>query len=565
MRFLYKTRKSGLTKSRLRFRRLSTVLATVFGTALIVGTGFQVAGDDDLFKLRKNFETFGALYEQLVLGYVDELDAAQVMNRGISAMLADLDPYTVYSDQSQQVSYAASKSGYVQVGLSLGVINENVTVLEPSSDASAYKQGVKVGDKLQSVNGRSVDTISLSDVQILLQGEPGSTVEVEVNREGSDDPITFVLTRQQQSSAAVPLAEFLHGDESLGIGYIKLTSFPQNSHREFRKSLNQLRETGNLKAVVIDLRDNLGGYVDAAVAIAEMFVPKGSTVLTMRGRMPNTARTFTTALDPIDGDVPVIVLMNKLSASASEILAGAIQDLDRGVIVGTPSFGKGLVQTVQALPHNSALKLTIARYYTPSGRSIQAIDYRAHDGSPEPVPDSLRTTYKTANGRIVKDGRGIEPDVQSSPLEESEIEQALKRQSAFFFFANLFAAENQSMAADFEIDDAAFQQFKTWLSSREFEYRSSSDEALEELVAALRRSGYTNDESIEAFRTVIRAEKERDLDRYREQLERHLRDEIAARLFEQPDQIRSRLFGDPDIETAIELVRDKRKYEALLK
>jgi carboxyl-terminal processing protease len=407
--------------------------------------------------------------------------------------------------------------------------------------------------------------LTLADANTLLQGEPRSTVDVVVRREGSDTPIHFVLTRQRDEVGSVPLAEFLHGDEELGIGYIKLTSFQQNSHREFRKGLNDLRDTGKLKAVVIDLRDNLGGYVDAAVAISEMFVPKGSTVLTMRGRMPSTMREYRTDLEPIDGDVPVIVLMNGLSASASEILAGAIQDLDRGVIVGSTSFGKGLVQTVQALPHNSALKLTIARYYTPSGRSIQAIDYRAHDGSPQPVPDSLRTLYKTSKGRTVKDGRGIEPDITTRPGGETEIEMALKRQSAFFFFANSFAAEHDTIAIDFSIDDQTYDAFKKWLSSRDFEYRASSDEALEELATALRTAGYGNDEAIEVIRAFIRQEKERDLDRYRDRLESHLRSEIAARYFEYQDQIRSQLLDDPDIETAIELVRNGQKYRQVLR
>lgn len=529
-------------------------------------SGFQLVQDQDLFKLRRSFEIFGSLYEQLVIGYVDELDAEKTMNRGIAAMLSDLDPYTVYSDQSQQASFAASQGGYVQVGLNLGMINGQITVLEPSSDASAYKQGIKVGDVVRTIAGRAASTLSMADAFTLLRGEPGTTVTVDVSREGVDGQIEFVLTRQKESTESVPLSEFLYGDSLLGIGYIKLTSFQQNSHREFRRALNDLDDTGHLKAVVIDLRDNLGGYVDAAVAMIEMFVPKGSTVLTMRGRTPDTIRQFETKLDPIISDRPVIILMNSMSASASEIFAGAIQDLDRGVIVGTTSFGKGLVQTVRPLPHNSALKLTIARYYTPSGRSIQAIDYRAHDGSPVPVPDSLRTAYKTSKGRTVKDGRGIEPDVTTRSMTETEIEQALKRQSAFFFFANSFAATHETIDPNFRIDDDTYEAFKTWLNGQDFSYSSASDAALDDLVASMNESNRTEiTREVDRIRSFVADEKRRDLDRHRDRIEVHLREQILARFFEHAEHTRALLVDDPDIETAIELVRDRRKYDEILR
>ncbi|MEZ4697938.1 MAG: S41 family peptidase [Rhodothermales bacterium] len=547
------------TRPRLRTRR-TTVLAAV---ALIGLAAFRTV-DDDLFKLRKNFEIFGALYEQLILGYVDDLDSDRTMHRAISAMLADLDPYTVFSDQSQQVTYAAARGGYVSAGLNLTMINGQLTVIEPAGSASAYKQGIRIGDVVVEIAGRDADGMTIGDAATLLSGEPGTTVAVSVRREGTADPIPFVLTREQDTPSSIELAEFLDGDEGRGIGYIKLASFQMNSHREFRRALNDLNDTGNLKAVVVDLRDNLGGYVDAAVAIAEMFVPRGSTVLTMRGRTPETFREYKTSLDPIVGDIPVVVLMNELSASASEILAGAIQDLDRGVIVGTTSFGKGLVQTVQQLPYNSALKLTIARYYTPSGRSIQAIDYRAHDGSPLPVPDSLRTTYATANGRTVKDGRGIEPDLTSREREPSEIEQALLRQSAFFFFANNYAGSHATLAPDYQVDDATWSAFRSWLDGQDFAWRSESDEAIEALRESLAEAGYDADSALTELEKKVRQEKGRDLDRFRESIERELREEIGSRYFDGEALVRFGLGSDPDLDAAKQLLASRNQYQQLL-
>jgi carboxyl-terminal processing protease len=405
----------------------------------------------------------------------------------------------------------------------------------------------------------------MNDLRNLMRGEPGSAVEFTIEREGEPEPLQFMLTREEVRLKNVSYSDFARGDTASGIAYVKLERFGQGAAQEVRRSLTEMQKAGTLKGVILDLRDNPGGLLDDAVSIVQLFVPQGSVIVSTRGRSPQTERTYRSSTAPMLPDVPLVVLMNDISASASEIVAGAIQDLDRGLIIGVPSYGKGLVQIVKPLPYNTSLKITTAKYYTPSGRSIQAIDYSRHDGDFEQIPDSLRTLYKTAAGRTVKDGRGIEPDLEITLGDDSELEQALRRRAAFFFFANHYAATHAILPADLDMNDV-FKDFRTWLDTQDFSYRTSAERAIAEVGDNLAATGYAGaSDEIDALQAAIVKEKNQDFDRHADRLKNLLRAEIMARFATEREQIQSSLAHDPQFRKAIALVEDDGEYTKALR
>ena len=541
------------------------VLLAVLGLGFVAG--FWMPRDDDLFALRKNFEIFGAAYEELVTGYVDDLDAATVMRTGLEAMLEDLDPYTVFFDEADNTDIDIITRGkYGGVGLNVQVRNGRITVSSPIEDASGYKQGVRAGDVITHVAGTPTDGLSLNDVRNLMRGEPNTTVEVILEREGEPEPLQFILTRGEVTLKNVTYTAFVDDDTAAGIGYIKLERFARGASREVRRTVEAMHETTPLRGLILDLRDNPGGLLEAAVEITQLFVPQGSLIVTTRGRTAQTERAYRSKTPPMLPEVPVVILVNEISASASEIVAGAIQDLDRGLVVGTTSFGKGLVQIVRPLPYHTSLKLTISRYYTPSGRSIQAIDYSDHDGDFEQIPDSLRRTFKTAAGRTVEDGRGIEPDVPVSLGTVSELEEALRRRAAFFFFANHYAATHKTDVQPASLDlDAVLAEFKTWLDAQEFSYRTSAERALDDLGDDLLTMGYDGaSNEVDALHKAVRQEKAADFDRHAERLKEQLRLEIMARYLGRTEQIKTSLDHDPSFRKAVALLQDPSAYRRAL-
>ena len=386
--------------------------------------GFWMPRDDDFFALRKNFQIFGALYEELVTGYVDPVNPETLMRTGIDAMLLQLDPYTNFYDEADNADIDIITRGrYAGVGLNVGIRNDKITVVSPVEGASGYLQGVRAGDIILRIGGTSTVGLTLADLRVLLRGEPGTAVEITVEREGAPAPIDFLLTREE-----VQLKNVSHHqlDPETGIGYVKLERFAREASEEVRAAIKTMQETGQLAGIVLDLRDNPGGLLEEAVEITQQFVPQGKEIVSTRGRLPQTERSYTGKMPPLTLDLPLAVLVNDVSASASEIVAGALQDYDRAVIVGQTTFGKGLVQIVKPLPFNTSLKITTSQYFIPSGRSIQAIDYRSHDGNFATIPDSLRRAFTTAGGRTVMDGHGIEPDLHVSRGEVSELEAALQ-------------------------------------------------------------------------------------------------------------------------------------------
>ncbi len=543
------------------------VLVMVVVGALGVGgvVGFSMPRDDDFFALRKNFEIFGAIYEELVTGYVDELDPAQVMRTGIEAMLEDLDPYTVFFDEADIADIDIITRGkYGGVGLNVQVRNGRITVSSPIENASAYQQGVRAGDIITRVAETPIDGLSLNDVRNLMRGEPGTTVEMVIERQGEAEALRFILTREEVTLKNVTYTAFVDDDTASGLGYIKLERFARGASREVRSALQDMEKAGPVRGVVLDLRDNPGGLLEDAVEISQFFVQQGARILSTRGRDGTTERVYRNNTSPLLPETPVVILINGFSASASEIVAGALQDLDRGLIVGTTSFGKGLVQIVKPLPYNTSLKITTSRYYTPSGRSIQAIDYSLHDGEFEQIPDSLRHLFKTASGRAVRDGHGIEPDVEVSLGEVSQLEQALRRRAAFFFFANHYAATYKIEPGKENVErdlDAVLTEFRTWLATQEFSYRTSAERALDQLDDDLQAMGYAGaDDEVTALHQAVLKEKDADFDRHAARLKELLRAEIMARYVGRAEQITASLASDPQFRKAVALLQDPDAY-----
>lgn len=543
---------------------LATLAVALVSAAFL--TGYFLPRDDDFFALRKNFQIFGALYEEVVSEYVDDVDSERLMRTGIDAMLERLDPFTTFLDEADHAEIdILSRGRYFGIGLTMGLRDGRLTVVAPVEGASAFRQGVRAGDVVTHIGDRSTEGLSLGDARTLLRGEPSSTIDLTIRREGVEEPLHFTLKREQVSVRDVSFAGFVNDDTARGIGYIKLERFARNASKEVQTALESLQKTERLQGLVLDLRDNPGGLLDGAVEISQLFLPEGSAVVTTNGKAAGTERTYRTQRKPLMGELPLAVLINESSASASEIVAGAVQDLDRGVVVGTPSYGKGLVQTVRKLPYNTAIKITTARYYTPSGRSIQNIDYSAHDGDAVERPDSLRRVYHTAAGRPVRDGIGIEPDILAGDTPRSELEEALDRRAAFFMYANHFAAQNESISMDFEVTDAVLRDFQQWLERENFAYRTDAERLVQSLAAELETAGYDrSSRSVTAVESALQADKDADFDRHAPRLKQRLRAEILTRYLSDSDRVRATFRHDEQLTEAMKLLEDQRLYQRTL-
>jgi len=554
-------------------RRLTASLATlVLGGTLIVGVlvGAWMPADDDFFELRKNFEIFGAAYEELATGYVEPLDPERLMRVGMEAMLNDLDPYTTFIDEADNTDLRIMTRGrYGGVGLNVGRRGERITILSPVEGASGYKQGVRAGDVITRVAGQAADSLSINDVQTLLRGEPGTTVDVTLRREGSPSLLEFTLTREEVTLQDVSYRGFVgrSPDASVGdapgIAYVKLERFTRKAGPEVQQALSELKAEKSLQGVVLDLRDNPGGLLGAAVDVSELFVPQGATVVSTRGRVSETNQSYRSDQAPVFPEVPVVVLVNDFSASASEIVAGAMQDLDRGVVMGTTTFGKGLVQVVRSLPHNTSLKMTTATYYTPSGRSIQSVDYAGEGERAAPEEDGQ--AYETAAGRTVRDRHGIEPDVVVEPGTPSPLEKALQQKAAFFFYANHYAASHNTLPDGFAADDAVLADFRQWIDDEDFAYNTEAQRAVADLREQLAKTGYEDvGDEVADLQAALQAAKRAGFSRHASDLKRHLEREILARYVSKSEQVQASLRYDAQVDDAVDLIRDADRYRDIL-
>lgn len=543
---------------------LRIIFIVLLSSFLLPGLNGQ---NNNNFEVAKNLDIFTSLYKELNKNYVDELSPGDMMKTGIDAMLESLDPYTVFISEAEVEDFKFITTGqYGGIGALIHKQGEKVVVSEPYEGKPAYKFDLKAGDQIMEIDGIEVTGKNTSEVSTLLKGQPGTEVTVLLKRDGSEEMIEKELIRENVKIDNIPY----YGMLDANVGYIKLTGFTQNAGKEVKEAFLELKRENELKGLILDLRNNGGGLLQEAVSITNIFVPKGEHVVSTKGKLSSKNYSYKTTNPPVDTEIPLIVLVNHSSASASEIVAGAIQDLDRGVIVGQQTFGKGLVQNVIPLSYNSQVKITVAKYYIPSGRCIQEIDYSTKDsnGDSGKIPDSLISEYKTRNGRTVYDGHGIDPDIKVEDANISNISMTLMRKFLFFSFATQFAQENEQIDRpdNFVITDAIFDQFIEYISEEGYDYTTRCEETLESLKLIAEDEHYFEaiSEEYASLVKIIEENKQDDIVRYKDQISRILRLEIISRYYYQKGKIISALSDDKEIKKAISLITEKDNYLTIL-
>ncbi len=519
--------------------------------------------DEKLFLVDKNLDIYYTLVRELNLFYVDEINPTDLVKTSIDKMLESLDPYTNYIPESDMEDFRFMTTGeYAGVGALISKHGDEVVIAEPYEGFPAQKAGLKAGDILREVAGKSTEKLSTEDVSNLLKGPANKVVRVKVERPGKKKNLEIDILREKIQIDAVPYYGMLD-DET---GYIRLSNFTKDCGDEVKKAFVELKEQKGAKSLVLDLRSNPGGLLMESVKIVNLFVPKGSEVVSTKGKVKQWDKTYKATENPIDTVMPMAVLVNRGSASASEIVAGALQDLDRAVIIGTRTFGKGLVQTTRDLSYNTKLKVTTAKYYIPSGRCIQALDYshRNEDGSVGTIPDSLITEFTTKKGRKVYDGGGIVPDQKIHLDRLSSLSINLVRDFMFFDYATKFANEHESIAApeEFEITDAIFNDFKTFVKERKFSYQSETEEMFKKLLETAKEERYYDvaEGEFEALKVKIGHELDKDLESFKEEVKEMLTDEIVTRYYYQKGAIKSAIREDKGIDKAKEILHNPQAF-----
>ncbi|WP_374959309.1 S41 family peptidase [Gilvibacter sp.] len=534
-------------------------IPVVLGLILISTTAFK----NDFFEIAKQVEIFTTLFKELNMNYVDETTPAELMDKAITGMLDDLDPYTVYWNEQEVEDARINNSGeYTGIGASARTIKGKIIVMEPFKGYPADKAGLKAGDEIIKI-----DNISLSDFTDdagdLLKGAPGTTVSLTYLRQGKE--YTTNLTREAVGIKAVPFSKLIGGDT----GYIVLSKFNAKTTIETRKALEDLKEEG-AKKIILDLRGNPGGLLNEAINVVNLFVNKGEVITTTKSVIKKYNRTYMTQQDPVDTEIPLVVLVNGRSASASEIVSGAIQDLDRGVVIGARSFGKGLVQRPKKLTYGTQLKITISRYYTPSGRCIQALDYWNRDENGDPVraePDEYNA-FKTRGGRTVYDGGGILPDIVLESSKYSPITTALLRDNAIFNFAtDYYYKKKLDSWSNFEFTDADFEAFLKFLNKNGFEYETETEKAFEAAFNKAKSDELQSkiDKAYGQLRAAINEVKQDELREKKVEIKSLLEQEILKRYFYREGLYEYQVVNNPEILEALAVLNDPQRYAKILK
>ncbi|HPX05426.1 MAG TPA: S41 family peptidase, partial [Tenuifilaceae bacterium] len=514
----------------------------------------------------KHLEILFNLFREVQIFYVDDTNPEKLINTGINAMLEELDPYTEYIPEEEKEDFNFMTTGdYAGIG---SIVRSNVEfpiIAEVYEGTPSHKAGLRAGDKIVSVDGKQVRGVRVDKVSSMLQGTAGTSITIRYLRTGFDDTLSVTFKRERIHVPSVPFAGVL----SNGVGYIRLNSFTADCSSEFEKEFKRLKQQG-AKSLIIDLRGNPGGLLIEAVKIVNLFIPKNEVVVFTRGKVKDLDATYKTQSQPLDVDIPIAVLVNRGSASASEIVAGALQDLDRAIVVGERTFGKGLVQTTRNLGYNAQLKITTSKYYIPSGRCIQAVNYakRNEDGSVAHIPDSLISEFKTRAGRIVKDGGGILPDVALPDSVFSRIAIDLYVNNHIFDFATDFRAKNPTIEPleAYSFSEANYQQFLTFLQERHYEYKNETYLAIEELrkIAKDDSSLESIKEQIVAMEKILSESSKHELDKNRQEIVNLIEEEIVSRYYYQRGKLMVRLKSDPVLQETIEMVSNKNRMTEIL-
>lgn len=534
--------------------------------SITLASVFSVGFVDSYFEVSKNLDIFATLFRELNIYYVDDTDPGELMKTGIDAMLESLDPYTNYIPESNIEDYKLMTTGqYGGIGALIQQHGEHVVISEPYEGFGAYKAGLWAGDRLLKIDGKDVTDKSTSEIRDLLLGQPGTTLNITVERPGTEEPIEKKVVREEVKIDDVPYYKMYSND----IAYIKLNGFTESAGAEVKAAFAKLKEQ-NAKSLILDLRGNGGGLMKEAIDIVNYFVPKGSEVVSTKGKISDWDKVYKATAMPIDIEIPIVVLIDEMSASASEIVSGALQDHDRAVIIGNRSFGKGLVQQVRPLSYNSKLKVTVAKYYTPSGRCIQKLDYshKDMDGKVNAIPDSLIREFKTLKTyRPVFDGMGIEPDIKVEKKEISDIATSLYLKNHLFDYATEFKLKNNAIpeVAAFTISDEEYEKFVKFLEGKDYDYTTDSEALLEKLEEAAKADKYFKSLESEYYALLnkLKHNKEEDLFTFKEEIKYILETEIATRYYYQKGKMEASLKTDPVMEKAIEVLSDKQKYDAI--
>lgn len=545
--------------------RFKLLLALLFLPTLIFAQEKQ-----NNFEISKSIDIYNNVLKFLNMNYVDEINPAELNETAIHAMLRELDPYTVFIPESEIEDVRLLTMGeYGGIGSIIQYYDDNVHISEPYENFPAHKAGLLPGDAIMEINGVNTEKKSVSEVSELLKGQPGSELTLKIKREGEKNIITKTLTREKIKIDNIPYYTVLDG----GIAYIILNQFTKDAAKELKDAFLTMRSENDLKGLIIDLRGNGGGLLNEAVDIVNIFVPKNKLVVYTQGKTPDQNRNYYTKHEADDIDIPLAILVNESSASASEIVSGAIQDFDRGVIIGQRTFGKGLVQNILPMAYNTQMKVTIAKYYIPSKRCIQEIDYsKKAKNDTLTKNDTLGAEFRTANGRIVYEGHGIQPDVKIEPEMLSTITAHLYAQNMIFKYANKFYREHKTITSPdkFEITDEIYNDFVKFVESQDFKYTSESEKDFEELVKTAKTEGYYDNikEQLDLLEEELKSHKDNDLVNNKKEISDILKMEIVSRYYFQKGRIISALNDDPELKRAVEILLNsngKNEYETILK
>jgi len=543
----------------MRTRWQATVLVLVVAVS-------GLALNNNYFELSKHMEIFSNVYREINTYYVDEVDPAKLMKTGIDAMLKSLDPYTDYIPESEIENFKFMTTGqYGGIGALIAQVGETVVIADPYEGFPAQKADLRAGDRLLKINGEEVKGRNTEEVSKLLKGQPKTEVRILVERPGGAAPFEKVVLREEIKVNSVTYSGMLNAT----VGYINLSAFRVDAGGEIQKALYELKSKG-MKSLVLDLRGNPGGSLDEAVRISGFFIPRGSKVVDTKGKVKEWDKSYQTTSDPIDAEMPLAVLVDGSSASASEIVSGVLQDYDRALVIGQKTFGKGLVQTVRPLTYNTQLKVTTAKYYIPSGRCIQAIEYSDKEPGTknQKVADSLRRAFKTAGGRVVYDAGGVMPDVVVVPDTPSNILISLVNKRHIFDFATYLRGQWNTLPEPevWKVDDSLYQAFERFLQGKDYDYTTESDRLLTEFKEKAIKEKYFEavSKEYEALVSGKRHDKERDMVKHRKEIGDFLKQEIAARYYFQKGRLRATFGEDSEVQRALSLLQNPTEYQRLL-